>query len=156
MKPFTALLAVSTAAAALAACATTAAGSGAAAANADHTGTPLVATLDGKAEVPGPGDANGNGEFSGWFDASKGRICYTLGVGSLASPTMAHIHRGDAQTAGPVVVALANPVHDISDTCTPAAPALISEIVANPSAFYVNVHTTQYPKGAIRAQLMNK
>ena len=136
---------------ALAACATTAG-----AANPTHTGTALVATLDGKAEVPGPGDANGNGEFSGWFDPAMGRICYTLGVGSLASPTMAHIHRGDAQTAGPVVVALANPVHDISDTCTPAAPALISEIVANPSAFYVNVHTTQYPKGAIRAQLMNK
>ena len=153
MKPFTALLAASVAAAALAACATTAAGGAGAT---THSGTPLVATLDGKAEVPGPGDPNGNGEFSGWFDAAKGQICYTLGVGSLASPTMAHIHRGDAQTAGPVVVALANPVHDISDTCTPAAPALISEIVANPSAFYVNVHTTQYPKGAIRAQLMNK
>lgn len=154
MKPFTVLLAVSTASAALAACATTAAG-GAGPANPTHTGTPLVATLDGKAEVPGPGDPNGNGEFSGWFDAAKGRICYTLGVGSLSSPTMAHIHRGDAQTAGPVVVALANPVHDISDTCTPVASALINEIVANPSAFYVNVHTTQYPKGAIRAQLMH-
>jgi hypothetical protein len=53
------------------------------------------------------------------------------------------------------VVALANPAQNISDTCTPAAPALISEIVANPSGFYVNVHTTQYPKGAIRAQLMH-
>jgi hypothetical protein len=121
-----------------------------------HTGTPLVATLDGKAEVPGPGDPNGNGEFSGWFDAAKGQVCYTLGVGSLASPTMAHIHRGDAQTAGPVVVPLANPVHDIADTCTPVAPALVSEILANPAGFYVNVHTTQYPKGAIRAQLSKK
>jgi hypothetical protein len=82
-----------------------------------------------------------------------GRICYTLGVGSLANPTAAHIHRGDAQTAGPVVVPLANPAHDISDTCTPVAPALINEIIANPAGFYVNVHTTQYPKGAIRAQL---
>jgi hypothetical protein len=152
MKPFTTVLAVSVAIAGLAACATTSDGG---AGTTTHSGTPLVATLDGKAEVPGPGDPNGNGEFSGWFDAAKGQICYTLGVGSLASPTMAHIHRGDAQTAGPVVVALANPVHEISDTCTPAAPALISEIVANPSGFYVNVHTTQYPKGAIRAQLMH-
>ncbi len=83
-------------------------------------------------------------------------MCYTLGVGSLASPTMAHIHRGDAQTAGPVVVPLANPVHDIADTCAPVAPALVSEILANPAGFYVNVHTTQYPKGAIRAQLSKK
>ena len=132
------------------------AGAASAAGTANHTGTPLVATLDGKAEVPGPGDPNGNGEFSGWFDAAKGQVCYTLGVGSLASPTMAHIHRGDAQTAGPVVVPLANPVHDIADTCAPVAPALVSEILANPAGFYVNVHTTQYPKGAIRAQLSKK
>jgi hypothetical protein len=149
MKTLTAVLALGALAPALAACATTAAG-----ADPTHTGTPLVATLDGKAEVPGPGDANGNGEFSGWFDAAKGQLCYTLGVGSLASPTMAHIHRGDAQTAGPVVVPLANPAQNIADTCTPVAPALIGEILANPAGFYVNVHTTQYPKGAIRAQLM--
>src|SRR3569623_1822532 len=99
MKPFTVLLAESAASAALAACATTADG-GAGSSYATHTGTPLVATLDGKAEVPGPGDPNGNGEFSGWFDPAQGRICYTLGVGSLASPTMAHIHRGGAQTSG--------------------------------------------------------
>ena len=152
MKPYTAVVALAALTAAIAACTTTAGGRAAP----THTGTPLVATLDGKAEVPGPGDPNGNGEFSGWFDAAKGQVCYTLGVGSLASPTMAHIHRGDAQTAGPVVVPLANPVHDIADTCTPVAPALISEILANPAGFYVNVHTTQYPKGAIRAQLSKK
>ena len=149
MKTLTAVIALSALAPTLAACATTAAGT-----DPTHTGTPLVATLDGKAEVPGPGDPNGNGEFSGWFDPAMGRICYTLGVGSLASPTMAHIHRGAAQVAGPVVVALANPAHNIADTCQAVAPALISEIVANPSAFYVNVHTTAHPSGAIRAQLM--
>ena len=134
----------------LAACATAASGPPVAR---THTGVPLVATLDGKAEVPGPGDADGNGEFSGWFDAAKGRVCYTLGVGSLASPTMAHIHRGDAQTAGPVVIALANPIHDIADTCAPVDKNVIGEIVANPAGFYVNVHTPAHPGGAIRAQL---
>ena len=146
MKPFCATLAMS----AVLALGATAAG---AAGNPNHTGTPLIATLDGKAEVPGPGDPDGNGEFSGWFDAARGRICYTLGVGSLANPTMAHIHRGAAQVAGPPVVVLANPAHNIADTCQPVAPALISEIIANPSAFYVNVHTTAHPSGAIRAQL---
>ena len=149
MKIASTTLALAVMAPALAACATTAAG-----APSTHTGTALVATLDGKAEVPGPGDPDGNGEFSGWFDPAMGRICYTLGVGSLADPTMAHIHRGDAQTAGPVVVPLANPAQNIADTCTPVAPALVSEIVANPSAFYVNVHTKAHPSGAIRAQLM--
>jgi hypothetical protein len=149
MKPYNVAVAVSAVAAMIAAWTTGAA----AASNPNHTGTALIATLDGKGEVPGPGDPKGDGEFSGWFDAAKGRVCYTLGVGSLVGPTMAHIHRGDAQTAGPVVVPLANPVHDISETCTPVAPALVKEIIADPSAFYVNVHTKQYPKGAIRAQL---
>ena len=76
------------------------------------------------------------------------------GVGSLASPTMAHIHRGAAQVAGPPVVVLANPAQNIADTCQPVAPELISEIVAKPDEFYVNVHTTAHPSGAIRAQLM--
>jgi hypothetical protein len=143
-----AVLALST----LAACATT--GGGSAAANPTHTGTPLVATLDGKAEVPGPGDPDGNGEFSGWFDPAMGRVCYTLGVGSLANPTMAHIHRGAAQVAGPPVVVLANPAQNIADTCQPVAAALVSEIIANPAGFYVNVHTKDHPSGAIRAQLM--
>jgi hypothetical protein len=67
---------------------------------------------------------------------------------------MAHIHRGAAQVAGPPVVVLANPAQNISDTCQPVAPALISEIVANPAGFYVNVHTKEHPSGAIRAQLM--
>jgi hypothetical protein len=148
MKPITTVLALAALAPALAACATPGTGQG------TRTGTPLIATLDGKAEVPGPGDANGTGEFSGWFDPAMGRICYTLGVGSLADPTMAHIHRGAAQVAGPPVVVLANPAQNISDTCQPVAPALISEIVANPAGFYVNVHTKEHPSGAIRAQFM--
>jgi hypothetical protein len=146
IRTVSAALALST----LAACATTGGGG---AANPTHTGTPLVATLDGKAEVPGPGDPDGNGEFSGWFDPAMGRVCYTLGVGSLKDPTMAHIHRGAAQVAGPPVVVLANPAQNIADTCQAVAPALISEIVANPAGFYVNVHTKEHPGGAIRAQL---
>ncbi|HSQ97013.1 MAG TPA: CHRD domain-containing protein [Croceibacterium sp.] len=148
MKTFSTALALALLAPALGAYATAAT-----AKHTTHTGTALVATLDGKAEVPGPGDPNGNGEFSGWFDPAIGRICYTLGVGSLANPTMAHIHRGAAQVAGPPVVMLANPVHNISDTCQPADAALVREIVANPSGFYVNVHSTEHPSGAIRAQL---
>jgi predicted small secreted protein len=145
------LVAIAALAPLLAACATVAG-----AEDATHTGTPLVATLDGKAEVPGPGDANGTGEFAGWFDAAKGRVCYTLGIASLADPTMAHIHRGAAQVAGPVVVPLANPAQNIADTCTPVAPALVNEILANPAGFYVNVHSKAHPSGAIRAQLMRR
>ncbi len=32
-------------------------------------------------------------------------------------------------------------------------PALIGEIIANPAGYYVNVHTTPFPGGAVRGQL---
>jgi hypothetical protein len=34
-----------------------------------------------------------------------------------------------------------------------ATQAVIDEILANPANFYVNVHTTDRPRGAIRGQL---
>jgi hypothetical protein len=40
-----------------------------------------------------------------------------------------------------------------SDGCVPTTAALIDEITANPAGFYVNVHTTEHPAGAIRALL---
>jgi hypothetical protein len=33
------------------------------------------------------------------------------------------------------------------------AAALISQIRMNPTGFYINVHTSQFPNGAIRGQL---
>jgi hypothetical protein len=41
----------------------------------------------------------------------------------------------------------------MSSGCTTADPNLVAEIVANPAAFYVNVHNTDYPPGAVRDQL---
>jgi hypothetical protein len=34
-----------------------------------------------------------------------------------------------------------------------SANGLASAIIANPSAYYVNIHSTVYPPGAVRAQL---
>ena len=34
-----------------------------------------------------------------------------------------------------------------------ADPALLAQIVANPAAYYVNLHNTRFPGGAVRCQL---
>lgn len=34
-----------------------------------------------------------------------------------------------------------------------ADPAVISDVVADPAGFYFNVHTTDFPGGAVRAQV---
>jgi hypothetical protein len=67
---------------------------------------------------------------------------------------MAHIHRGAAGVAGPVVVPLDPPAGGKSTGCPTVAKEVADEIMANPSNFYVNVHTAEHPAGAIRGQLM--
>jgi hypothetical protein len=69
-----------------------------------------------------------------------------------------HIHRGPAGVAGPVVQTLhtsgATADREIRDTGeTSTAAGLGAAICADPSAYYVNYHTTAFAGGAVRGQL---
>jgi len=78
-----------------------------------------------------------------------------MSVTNLPLPaTAAHIHAGAADVNGPVVVPFSAP--DSSGTtqgCTIADATLVEQILADPSGYYVNVHTSEFPGGAIRGQL---
>ncbi len=116
---------------------------------------PLFATLTGAAEVPGPGDANGTGAATVLF-VSPTRICYSIVVNSIAKPVAAHIHSGVRGKAGDVVVTLKQPGTGnggVSAACVNSTRAIVSAIKASPAKFYVNVHTQDFPGGAIRGQL---
>ena len=84
-----------------------------------------------------------------------GMVCYRLHAENITLPaTAAHIHRGGPTVNGPVVVPFQAPAaNGNSAGCAAATAALIDEILANPANFYVNVHTTEHPGGAMRAQL---
>lgn len=120
---------------------------------ADQGGRPLNASLSGEGEVPNPGDPDGYGTAFITFNQGQGEVCWELDVADIASATGAHIHRGSAGVAGPVVIPLSAPASGSSSGCTSADPALIKEIRQNPSGFYVNVHNADFPAGAIRGQL---
>lgn len=112
--------------------------------------TPLMAMLGGAAETP-PTAAAGMGMFMGRLNAGSGQLCYTLTSQKLDGLTMAHIHAGAVGVAGPPVVVLAPSVP--TETCIAVDKDVAARIIAKPSDYYVNIHSTLYPKGAIRGQL---
>ena len=112
------------------------------------------ATLTGAAEVPNPGDTDGSGRAAIAFQADVD-VCFTITASNITLPAAAaHIHEGGPGVAGPIVVPLQPP--DASgrvEGCTTGDRDVLSRIMANPAGFYVNVHTTDFPGGAVRGQL---
>jgi hypothetical protein len=120
-----------------------------------HAVQRITVTMTGAAERPGPGDPDGTGTASFTFNRGLGEVCFEIEVSDITLPTIgAHIHLAPVTDAGPVVVGLTPPDETgTSSGCVSADPALVKAITKNPGAYYVNVHTTDYPAGAVRAQL---
>jgi hypothetical protein len=115
----------------------------------------LTASMNGPNERPTAGDADGTGTAVFALYPARGRLCYTLAVRNIIMPTAAaHIHRGGADVAGGVLIPLTAPnANGVASACINADPAVLTEIVANPAGFYANVHTRDFPGGAVRGQL---
>ena len=119
--------------------------------------TTFTTTLSGAEEAPGPGDPNGKG-FITVEVYPDGRICYEAKIQAIGQTLVgAHIHEAPAGEAGPVVVDLmpgsATVRGNVLSTCVATTAAQAPEIVANPTDYYVNFHTPDYPGGANRGQL---
>ena len=118
-------------------------------------GRPLSTTLSGAAEVPGPGDADGSGSISLTVNPGRSQVCYEAHVTGVDQVVAGHIHAGAADVAGPVVVDLM-PELDASghgSRCVSGDRSTLIGIVANPSGYYVNIHTATFSAGAVRGQL---
>jgi hypothetical protein len=113
----------------------------------------FVTALAGTGEAPAAGSPVGGGVAL--VTISGTTVNYTLIVQGLAStPTASHIHRGLLGSSGAVVVPFPGPfVNGISSGTTTITPALAAEILSNPSGFYVNAHTVEFPGGAVRGVL---
>jgi len=111
------------------------------------------ANLTGAAEVPGPGDPDGGGTAEVTLNSDKNEVCYDLTVTKIDEATAAHIHEGAMGKDGPVKVGLDTPKGGATKGCKSADAAVVKDMMANPANYYVNVHSKDFPKGAVRGQL---
>ena len=132
-------------------------------AHADGTGlfTCLTGPLIGANETP-PNASPATGSVDITVDTGANDVLFTLTFVNLVGPsTAAHIHEGIAGLAGPVKVPL--PLGSASGltsattsgTGTPIGGFNVADIVSNPTGFYVNLHSSVFPGGEIRGQIIS-
>ncbi len=147
-------------------------------AHAGHLNIVLEAQLDGREEVSTGatnsamvGDPKGRAQaYVFGVDNKPDTLCYLIvDVKQIDEIKMApgngraaHIHEGARGTNGPVIANLAWPQDGQASDCLfegqdgkfPTKEAgIVQRILKNPANFYVNVHNSVHPAGAIRGQL---
>ena len=105
--------------------------------------------LSGANEVGG-GDPDGIGVAG--LDFVGDQVCWRIEVSGVDDVILAHIHVGAAGTNGPVVVDFVFPTNGF-EGCVTADRNLMRAIRRNPAGYYVNVHSVEFPGGAVRGQL---
>ncbi len=124
-------------------------------------GRPLATDLSGAEEVPaGIGDPDGTGTAELTLNAGQEEVCYELTWENLDGTVQrAHIHEAPAGVNGGITVSLFEG-QSFSGTGSAEGCDLgnatreeIERILQDPSGFYVNIHDTVRPGGAIRGQL---
>ena len=84
-------------------------------------------------------------------------------VASDETLTRAHIHKAAAGSNGGIhwdFLEAGNPVANVAGQPSqlrgvgrPRAAAVVADLLANPSGYYFNVHSTAFPGGAVRGQV---
>jgi hypothetical protein len=123
-------------------------------------GRTFTTTLTGEAEVnaqgvPNQGDLDGSGTAKITLNYGQGTVCWEITVSGITLPAAAaHIHEAPVTAPGPVVVPLSAPdASGSAEGCVSASREEIKEIIQHPEEYYVNVHNSDYPAGALRGQL---
>jgi len=116
----------------------------------------LEANMSGSQETAPGGDPNGTGVAKLRLNRAERRVCYTIRVRRIDDVVAAHIHRGRKGVAGDIEVELIGSPRSgtrFTGCAEGVARSVIRKILRTPRRFYVNVHTTDYPGGAVRGQL---
>jgi hypothetical protein len=120
--------------------------------------------MTGANEVPGPGGGVNDplGSGSATFRIKGNQICGTFNFTTTtpnSTVTGTHIHQAPVGSNGPIVIDFQVATIGVEKclTCTGGGscdPGFLGQIKANPSGFYANIHTSAFPNGAVRGQLV--
>jgi len=116
----------------------------------------FTADLAGVTEGDNPGNPDGSGSATIVIDVAEGTACWELSAKDIGPVLQSHIHVGAEGESGDVVVPLDVDGFDgTSEGCIEPMEdaAVLQEIVDDPAGYYVNLHTEDFPAGAIRGQL---
>ncbi len=117
------------------------------------TATTYHATLTG-AQEPMGGDPDGYAKAQVSVADNLDQICYDINdIRNIGPVTGVHIHRGAVGVDGPVVMPLMQANEGGWKGCVDKSEWLQEAIENRFTNFYVNIHTAEYPNGAIRGQL---
>lgn len=119
----------------------------------DATSDTYRAHLTGANEVGG-GDRDGMADAEISVSDVADQVCWEVkNVSNIGPVTAAHIHFGRAGTNGPPVFTLTQSNEGRWQGCKNRSEWTENRLQGNPADFYVNLHTAEYPNGAIRGQL---
>ncbi|MFF4798013.1 CHRD domain-containing protein [Streptomyces sp. NPDC001351] len=127
----------------------------------DTGGTLLAASLRGANEVPvagGPAVGDQDGAALEFIKVQDDRVSVAVTWRGTGKPTMLHIHQGARGTNGGVKVDFTDLLknskrHSVTGTVEVKDAALLAALKSDPGSFYANLHTTEFPGGAVRGQL---
>lgn len=115
-------------------------------------GESVRANMSGDQVAPGPGAPNAVGTANLFVDMRYGILCYRMGYDGTSRAVAAHIHAGGPGQHGRPVIDL-HPESNGDEGCVGADPTALRNLRENPEAFYLQLHTAEYPDGAIRGQV---
>lgn len=111
--------------------------------------------LRGAQEVGG-GDLDGTATGQVWLDTGNNRVGWNINYANIAAPSDFHIHSGALGSSGGVFIGLGAATTGGAGTLineVATTDALLDQVIATPLNFYLNIHTAEFPSGAMRGQV---
>ncbi|ANS67192.1 hypothetical protein SLINC_4968 [Streptomyces lincolnensis] len=123
--------------------------------------TVLAASLRGANEVPvagGPAVGDRDGAALQFVKVKGDKVSVAVKWAGTGRPTALHLHEGVRGTNGGIKVDFTELLdksgrRTVTGTVKVKDAALLDRLRTNPTSFYANLHTAEFPGGAVRGQL---